>query len=112
MGDWGCRFAVKPSYWLGFANWIKEIYSTSHTWRAIVKLMKTIPIAPVSNKEVVLISFILLRLHAITRASSVNRLPGRLETEINNGFSPPTVTVAGVRCFPPPRGLVEVRPPH
>ena len=74
--------------------------------------MKAIPVAPVSNKEIVLISFILLRLHATTRASSVNKSPDRLEIKINNSFSLPTATVVGVRRFLPPRGLVEARPPH
>ena len=108
----GAGLPSNPFIGLGFANWIKKIYSTSHTWRTIAKSMKVIPVAPMSNKEVILISFILPRLHAITRASSVNRLPGRLEAEIINGFSSPTATVVGIRCFPPPRGLVEARPPH
>ena len=101
-----------PLIGLGFANWIEEIYSTSHTWRAIAKSIKAIPVAPVSNKEMVLISFILSRLHATMRASSVNKLPGRLEAEINNSFSAPTATVIGIRRFPPLHGLVEAQPPY
>ena len=73
--------------------------------------MKAIPVAPVFNKEVVLISFILPRLHATMRASSINRSPGKLEAEINNSFSPLTVTVVGVKRFLSPHGLVEVQPP-
>ena len=63
--------------------------------------MKVIPVAPISNKKMVLILFILPRLHATTRALSVNRLPGRLEAEIYNGFSLPTATIVGVRRFLP-----------
>ena len=66
--------------------------------------MKALPVTPVSNKEVVLISFILSRLHATTRASSVNRSLGRLEAENNNNFSSPTATFVEVIYFPPPRG--------
>ena len=91
---------------LSFANCIKKICSISHMWRAIAKLMKVIPVAPISNKEVVLISFILPRLYATTRASSVNKLPGRLEAKINNGFSPPTATFVGIICFLLPHGRV------
>ena len=95
---------------LGLANWIKEIYNTSHTWCAIAKSMKVILIAPISNKEVILISFILLRLHATTRASLVNRLSGRLEAKINNSFSLLTATVVWVRYFLPPCSLAETQP--
>ena len=97
---------------LGLANCIKEICSTSHTWHAIFKSMKAIPVAPISKKKVVLISFILSRLHATTKASSVNRLPDKLEAKINNGFSLPTATVVGIRHFLPPYGLVEAQLPH
>ena len=69
--------------------------------------MKAIPVALVSNKEVVLILFILPRLHAITRALSVNKLSNRLEVEINNGFSLLTATVVEVRHFLPLYSLVK-----
>ena len=107
IGDAG--LPSNPLVDLGLANWIKEIYSTSHMWRAIAKLMKAIPIAPVSNKEIVLILFILPRLHATTKASLVNKLPDRLKAEINNGFSPLTATFIGAICFPPPRDQVKVQ---
>ena len=61
--------------------------------------MKAISVASVSNKEVVLISFILLRLHVTMRASLINKLPGRLDAKINNGFSLPTVTFVRIICF-------------
>ena len=85
---------------LGLANWIKKICGISHTWCVIAKSMKAILIAPVYNKKMVLISFILPRLHATIRALLVNKMLGRLDVEINNSFSPPTATVVGVRCFP------------
>ena len=69
--------------------------------------MKAILIALVSNKEVVLILFILPRLHVTTWVLSVNRSPGRLEAEINNGFSLSTATVVEVKRFLPPRSLVK-----
>ena len=69
--------------------------------------MKAILVASVFNKEVVLISLILLKLHATTKASLVNKLPGRLDAEINNGFLLLTATVVGVRLFLPLRDLAK-----
>ena len=95
---------------LGFANCIKEIYSISHTWHTIAKSMKAIPIALVSNKEMVLILLILPRLYATTKALLVNKLLGKLEAEINNSFSPPTATFVLVICFLLPHSWVAAQP--
>ena len=105
----GAGLLSNPFIGLSLVNWIKEIFSTSHTWHAIAKSMKIIPVAPVSNKEVVLISFILPRLHMTMRASSVNKLPNRLKAKINNSSSPPTATFVGVIYFPLLHNQVEAQ---
>ena len=73
-------------------------------------MIKAILIAPVSNKEVVLISFILFRLHATTRVSSINKTSNRLEAKINNSFSLSTATFVGVICFLLLHDWVEAQP--
>ena len=64
----------------------------------------------IHNRLTVSISFLLPKLHKTARASSENKSPGKLEAEMINGLSPPTAIFAGVKRFPPPRGLVPVQP--
>lgn len=63
-----------------------------------------------SNKVMVSISFLLPKLQKIMRVLLVNKLPGKVEEEIINGFLPSIVISAEVKRFLSSRDLVLVQP--
>lgn len=62
-----------------------------------------------SNRVMVSISFLLPKLQKIVRVLLVNKLSGKVEEEIINGFLPSIVIFAGVKRFLPSRDLVLVQ---
>ena len=95
---------------LGLDSLMGSIYSLSHTRRTIDGSMNEYPVAPVSNKAVVLILLLFPNIHGATKAFSANKLPGRLDDDTINGFSPLLTTSAEVSRFPPV-ALVPPAPP-
>ena len=106
----GARFPLNPRIALGLDSLMGSICSLSHTRRAIDGSMNEYPVAPVSNKAVVLISLLFSKIHGVTKASSAKKSPGKLDDDTINGFSPLLTTSAEVPRFPPV-ALVPSVPP-
>ena len=96
---------------LGLDSLMGSIYSLSHTRRTIDGSMNEYPVAPVSNKAVVLISLLFPKIHGVTKASSAKKSPGKLDDDTINGKSLPLLTTsAEVLCFPPVAPVLPAPP--
>ena len=77
------------------------ICSLSHTRRTIDESTNEYPVAPVSNKAVILISLLLLSIHEVVKASPAKKSPDKDDDDTINSFSPSLfTTLAEARRFP------------
>ena len=96
-------FPSKPQRALGLDSVTGLICSLSHTRRAIDVSINEYPVAPVSNNAVVFILLLFLSIHEVTKASSMKKLPGKLDDDTINGFSPLSTTSTEVKRLLPAR---------
>ena len=90
----------KPQIAFGFDSLMGSISSSSHIRRTIDGSTKKYPVAPVSNKAVVLILLLLPSVHVANNACSAKKSPGNVDDDTINGKSLPlSTTSTEVRCF-------------
>ena len=85
---------LKPQIALGFNSLMGFICSLSHRQCTIDGSMNGYSVAPVSNKALVCISLLLLRIQSATKAFLAKKLPSKKELNIINGFSSSLLTTS------------------